>query len=113
MSKQTLNTLGLLLAIVAIFIIAVVLGTNAASGEDEAFGGTDGAATSAIEDTGYEPWYEPIMAPAGEVESGLFALQAALGAGVVGFVLGTMRERSRNRTTNAATLERADGPPSA
>lgn len=113
MSKTSRNSLILLVAIVAIFIVAVVLGTKAAEGEDEAFGGTDGAATSAIEDTGYEPWYEPLMSPAGEVESGLFALQAALGAGAVGFALGTLRERNRNRAENAKVAERADGPPSA
>lgn len=114
MSKTSRNSLFLLASIIAIFIVAVVLGTQAADGEGVAFGGTDSAAISAIEDTGYEPWYEPIMSPAGEVESGLFALQAALGAGAVGFALGTLRERSRNRTANAKKVtERADGPPSA
>ena len=39
----------------------------------------------------YEPWFSPIFEPAsGEIESLLFALQAALGAGVIGFVLGRM-----------------------
>ncbi len=113
MSKALRNSLVLIVAIIAIFIVAVVLGTKAADGEGVTFGGTDSAATSAIEGTGYEPWYQPIMSPAGEVESGLFALQAALGAGAVGFALGTLRERSRNRAGNAKATERADGPPSA
>ena len=39
----------------------------------------------------YEPWFSPLFEPAsGEIESLLFALQAALGAGVIGFVLGRM-----------------------
>ena len=42
----------------------------------------------------YEPWFEPILEPAsGEIESLLFALQAAIGAGVVGFVLGRITKR--------------------
>ena len=55
------------------------------------FGGADGQAEEAIQELNpnYEPWFEPILEPAsGEIESLLFALQAAVGAGVVGFVLG-------------------------
>ena len=43
---------------------------------------------------GYQPWFEPILEPAsGEVESLLFALQAAVGAGIVGFVLGRITKK--------------------
>ncbi|MGL4174408.1 MAG: energy-coupling factor ABC transporter substrate-binding protein [Actinomycetota bacterium] len=62
------------------------------------FGGTDTAATTVItsENPHYRPWFSPLWSnPGGSVESGLFALQAALGAGVVGFVLGSFRERRR------------------
>ncbi|MFQ9918367.1 MAG: energy-coupling factor ABC transporter substrate-binding protein [Flavonifractor plautii] len=46
----------------------------------------------------YEPWFEPILEPAsGEVESLLFALQAAIGAGVVGFVLGRITKKPEIR----------------
>mgnify|MGYP000516334735 CR=1 FL=1 len=46
----------------------------------------------------YEPWFEPILEPAsGEVESLLFALQAAIGAGVVGFVLGRITKKPEKR----------------
>ena len=47
------------------------------------FGGADGQAEEAILELqpDYEPWFEPILEPAsGEVESLLFALQAASGA---------------------------------
>ena len=57
------------------------------------FGGADGMAGELIEETNpdYEPWFQPIFEPAsGEVESLLFALQAAVGSGVVCFVLGRM-----------------------
>ena len=55
------------------------------------FGGADGMAGELIEETNpdYEPWFQPIFEPAsGEVESHLFALQAAIGSGIVCFVLG-------------------------
>ena len=60
---------------------------------DAEFGGADGMAGELIEETNpdYEPWFQPIFEPAsGEVESLLFALQAAIGSGVVGFVLGRL-----------------------
>lgn len=59
--------------------------------KDAEFGGADGIAGDLIEETNpdYEPWFQPIFEPAsGEIESMLFALQAAVGAGVVCFVLG-------------------------
>ncbi|MGI6028114.1 MAG: energy-coupling factor ABC transporter substrate-binding protein [Candidatus Heteroscillospira sp.] len=58
---------------------------------DAEFGGADGAADELISETNpdYEPWFQPVMEPAsGEIESLLFALQAAVGSGVVCFILG-------------------------
>ena len=49
------------------------------------FGGADGQAEEVVQELnpGYQPWFEPILEPAsGEVESLLFALQAAVGAGM-------------------------------
>jgi ABC-type cobalt transport system, periplasmic component len=44
------------------------------------------------------PWFEPILEPAsGEVESLLVALQAAIGAGMVGFVLGRITKKPEKR----------------
>ncbi|MDO5076100.1 energy-coupling factor ABC transporter substrate-binding protein [Corynebacterium sp.] len=65
---------------------------------EEQFGGTDAAAESIVAETNpdYKPWFEPLVGELpGEVESGLFAFQAALGAGVLGFALGNYRGRSR------------------
>ena len=64
--------------------------------KDAEFGGADGIAGALIEETNpdYEPWFEPLSEPAsGEIESLLFALQAALGSGVVCFVLGRITAR--------------------
>lgn len=58
---------------------------------DAEFGGADGMAGELVEesDPDFEPWFQPILEPAsGEVESMLFALQAAVGSGMVCFVLG-------------------------
>ena len=58
---------------------------------DAEFGGADGMAGELIEESNpdYEPWFQHIFEPAsGEVESLLFALQAAIGSGIVCFVLG-------------------------
>jgi cobalt/nickel transport protein len=57
------------------------------------FAGADGMAEEAVMaiDPEYVPWFEPLIElPSGEVESLLFSLQSAIGAGVVGFVLGRM-----------------------
>lgn len=68
---------------------------------DAEFGGADGIAEEAITqiDKDYEPWFAPITEPAsGEIESLLFSIQAALGAGVIGFILG--RITSKNNENN-------------
>ena len=66
------------------------------------FGGADGEAEAAITeiDPDYKPWFETLLEPAsGEIESLLFALQAAIGAGVVGFVLGRITAKSKDKKT--------------
>ena len=115
--RKHASTLAILLAIVALYTVAMVLGTLQSTGDGEAFVGTDSAATTHIEASqpGYSPWFKPLFAPSsGEVESGLFALQAALGGGLLGFVLGTLRERRRHRAAaadGAAASDAAASPP--
>ncbi|MDN5563134.1 MULTISPECIES: energy-coupling factor ABC transporter substrate-binding protein [Luteococcus] len=84
----------LIAAIVAIFALCMALAPRPSGADAEAFGGTDAAVTEVLADKGVEPWFEPLFSPdSGEIESGLFALQAALGAGAFGFVLGNLRGR--------------------
>lgn len=54
------------------------------------YAGTDSIAQSAIEAShGATPWAEPLWSPpSGEIESLLFALQAAIGAGLIGYAIG-------------------------
>jgi len=57
---------------------------------DSEFGGADGAGEEAILEIApdYEPWFSPLWEPKPETESMLFALQAAIGAGVIGYFIG-------------------------
>lgn len=73
------------------------------------FAGADGLAGDLITEIApdYEPWAESIIEPAsGEIESLLFALQAAIGAGVVGFVLG--RLTGKNKQSKGKSEELSD-----
>ena len=70
-------------------------------GLDEPFAGADGQAEAAIlaGHPAYEPWFAPLWEPpSGEIESLLFALQAALGAGLLGYYLGLRRGQTTGRT---------------
>jgi len=65
-----------------------------------AFSGADAHAQQAIGTIApnYKPWFSPLFEPpSGEIASLLFALQAALGAGVIGFWLGMSVARERER----------------
>jgi cobalt/nickel transport protein len=80
----------LVLAVIALFALPLVIDP----GSD--YAGTDSQATALIQedDPGYRPWYSAVFTPSSkEVESGLFALQAALGGGVLGYALGRLRGR--------------------
>jgi cobalt/nickel transport protein len=84
---------GMELAVAALILVfaAVFLLQDAAiraTGE-EAWGGADGNAADLIEASGYEPWAKPFWEPpSGEIESLLFALQAAIGAVIIGYIFG-------------------------
>jgi cobalt/nickel transport protein len=46
--------------------------------------------------TGYIPWVHPLWEPPNsDMEAGLFALQAALGAGIMGYIFGMWHAQSR------------------
>jgi cobalt/nickel transport protein len=94
-NRSTRNsTTWLLLALVVVLAI-VPLFLNPGS----EFGGADGMAEETIAEISpdVEPWFDPIWEPpGGETESLLFGLQAALGAGIIGYFFGLKRgERSK------------------
>lgn len=72
-----------------------------AEGKTEAiFAGADDKAKDLVGEINpnYKQWFEPLMEPAsGEISSLLFALQAALGAGVIGYYLGVSVTREKIR----------------
>lgn len=58
------------------------------------FEGADDEAGDVIEEINpdYEPWIESFWEPpSGEVESLLFSVQVAIGAGTIGYILGNMK----------------------
>ena len=81
------------LLLILVVIIAII---PLATISDSEFGGADDQASDIIEEIqpGYTPWAENIYEPpGGETESLLFALQAAIGAGVIGAVFGYFKGR--------------------
>ncbi len=84
------------LLVIAVLILAIAPLIFVRGAE---FGGADDHAEKAISEfnPGYKPWFKPFFEPAsGEIESLLFASQAALGAGVVGFAIGLYKGRSES-----------------
>ncbi len=86
----------LILIIIVILISVIPLLTL----KNAEFAGADGLAETAITEIApdYKPWFSPIYEPAsGEIESLLFALQAAIGAGVMGFILGRITAKKSDK----------------
>ena len=83
-----------------------VAGIEPAAGT-EWFGGSDRQAQDMILALApdYLAWFEPLWKPAsGEIESLLFALQAALGAGFIGYWFGVSVTRHELRQSQPARL---------
>mgnify|MGYP000167053330 FL=1 len=70
------------------------------------FGGSDDAGSTVVEEIngGYTPWFESFWEPpSGEIESLLFCVQSAIGAGICGFVLGRISRKPKAETVSAPT----------
>jgi len=83
--KMLKKNLFLALIVVLLAVVPLFIRKNAK------FGGADDKARAAINqiDTNYKPWFSPIWTPpSGEISSLLFSLQAALGAGFIGYYFG-------------------------
>ncbi|MFF3211656.1 energy-coupling factor ABC transporter substrate-binding protein [Streptomyces sp. NPDC002886] len=113
MSKNTKINGLLLLLVAALAVLPIALGLG--EGKEEPFAGADAQAEAAITELkpDYEPWFSPLYEPpSGEVESALFALQAALGAGVLAYYFGVRKGRRQGAAAAAAaaTTSAATGP---
>lgn len=92
--KQAAKNLVLVLLVLA--LVAAPLAAYRGAG----FSGADGEAEKAVSEVspGYQPWFESFWEPpGGEVESLLFALQAALGSGFIGYYFGYQRGKKKDR----------------
>lgn len=79
----------ILLAIVAIIIILPLAMYNGKGEAQGYFGGSDDQGPAYIDSTGYQPWAHSLWEPPSpEIESLLFATQAAIGAIIIGYFLG-------------------------
>ncbi|MBW4558671.1 MAG: energy-coupling factor ABC transporter substrate-binding protein [Trichormus sp. ATA11-4-KO1] len=93
-SKPGLSNWLLILAVITLAVAPLIFIRGAE------FAGADGQAEAAIGEVQpeYKPWFKPVFEPpSGEVESLLFTSQAALGAGVIGYVIGLYKERERQQ----------------
>lgn len=92
MKTLTKNILLLILVgLIAIFPLIIK--------SDAEFEGADVNAQEAILEINpsYEPWFEPLWEPpSGEIESLVFSLQAALGSGVIFYVIGYMKGKKNS-----------------
>lgn len=88
-----------LILIMAVIILALLpLWIVQPVDDAEIFAGADGEGMAAITEIvpTYEPWFSPLWEPpGGEIESLLFALQAALGGAFIGYYLGGSVARAR------------------
>lgn len=87
--------------LLVLVVLITVLPLYIAAGSE--FGGADGEAEGIIGEINndYEPWASPIFEPAsGEIESMLFALQAAVGAGIIGFGFGRLSSKYKASEKN-------------
>lgn len=91
MKTSKINLILLLLVVAIILVPLIFMG-------DSEFEGADGQAGDIIAEINpeYEPWAEPLWEPpSGEIESLLFSLQVAIGAGALGYIFGVFRERRK------------------
>jgi len=106
--KRHQNTL-LLLAVVLLAVLPLWLVDRPANGAG-IFAGADNKAMALIGQIApaYQPWFAPLLEPAsGEIASLLFAVQAALGAGFIGYYLGVSVTREKMRRAAAQNQEKA------
>ena len=88
---------GLLLALV-LLLVAIPLLTI----KDSEFGGTDDGAGNVINAIApeFKPWAVPVYElPGTEMQTLFFSFQAAIGAGIVGFILGRITSKKNDNAS--------------
>ncbi|WP_107103813.1 MULTISPECIES: energy-coupling factor ABC transporter substrate-binding protein [unclassified Streptomyces] len=106
MSRNAKINALLLVVVAALAVLPLALGLG--DHKKEPFTGSDAEAETAITELrpDYEPWFSPLYEPpSGEIESALFALQAAVGAGVLAYYFGLRRGRRQGAERAEAEAE--------
>ena len=95
-----------------LLLLAIVLALSAAplllpmsADLNEPFAGADDRGKAAIvaSHPEYKPWFTPLWEPpSGEIVNLLFALQGALGAGLLGYYIGFKRGQAQGRRRSGA-----------
>lgn len=91
-NTKSMNKKNTILFLLAVALITIPLLINPGA----EYGGADGQAEGIINqiNPGYEPWFNSLYEPpSGEIESLLFSTQAALGAGIIGYYLGSIKKK--------------------
>ncbi|KRF67378.1 cobalamin biosynthesis protein CbiN [Bacillus sp. Soil768D1] len=85
-------------SLLLLFLVVILAIIPLITQQGTEFGGADGVAEEAITkiQPEYKPWFNSIWEPPGaETESLLFALQAAIGAGFIGYFICVMRQKNK------------------
>jgi cobalt/nickel transport protein len=99
-----LITLGTILFFTAVFAYTSSTGTHEWSGADTQAENVISQLTGGT----FQPWFQSIYTPpSGEIESLMFALQAAIGAIIIGYFLGYYRALAKMKA--ADTSKERDG----
>lgn len=107
--RKTRAWLSVLLVCLAVVPVAIPIVFS--KGE---FGGSDEAAKTAIGElnAAYKPWFAPLwQSPSRELEGLFFAVQAAIGSGVICFGLGYLYGRSRGASGRLGSRKPDSGEP--
>ncbi len=94
----------LFIHLILIIIVMVIVFAPLWLVKNAEFAGADGQAEEMISEIvpDYQPWFLPIWEPQStEIESFLFALQASMGAGILGYGIGTLKCRRENQSDRA------------
>jgi len=96
--KRVEKKTGRMKTAILFFIVVVLIALPFWLHQGREFEGSDDAAVKAIVeiDKDYKPWFQPLWRPPGKnMESLLFALQATIGAGFIGYYLGLSAGKSK------------------
>lgn len=88
---------------ILLFLVILISAVPLIIFENAAFSGADGQAENVITEISpaYQPWTSSFFKPASpEIESFLFSLQAAIGAGILGFGFGRLSDKKKEGEKN-------------